>query len=102
MTAALKDGAYVKGLFLEGAGWNWEHSCLSPSRWSSSPDADHPLRPSSKESRPRACTPSPLYLYRPHRLARAPSFMLPIELKSGTVEPVLTKRGTALLLALAE
>ena len=46
----------------------------------------------------------PLYLYPLRTGSRErPSFMLPLELKAGTVEPEFwTKRATALLLALAE
>ena len=107
VTAAPKDGAYVRGLFLEGAGWNWEHSCLCE------PEAMELIYPmpiihfkpvESKKSKTKGMYASPLYLYPLRTGSRErPSFMLPIELKSGTVEPEFwTKRGTALLLALAE
>ena len=102
-----QDGAYVKGLFLEGAGWNWEHGCLcepEPMELIYPMPIIHFKPVESKKSKAKGVYVCPLYLYPLRTGSRErPSFMLPLELKSGTVEPEFwTKRGTALLLALAE
>eukprot|EP00965_Chrysotila_dentata_P164288 5424923-Pleurochrysis_carterae.AAC.5 len=58
----------------------------------------------AKKSKGKGTYPCPLYLYPLRTGSRErPSFMLMIELKAGAVEAeAWVKRGTALLLALAE
>ena len=107
VTAAPKDGALVKGLHLEGAGWNWEHSCLcepEPMELIYSMPMIHFKPVEAKKSKGKGLYACPLYMYPLRTGSRErPSFMLPIDLKSGSVEgDFWTKRGTALLLSLAE
>lgn len=104
---APKEGAYIKGLWLEGAGWSAEQSCLCE------PEAMKliyampiihfkPVEARTKRSA-RGVYQCPLYMYPLRTGSRErPSFMLTVELKSGaSTEPEhWVKRGTALLLAL--
>ena len=99
-----KEGAYIYGMFLEGARWDSKNSCLT--------DA-HPLelianmplvhfQPSEgKKKSGKGLYVCPLYLYPVRTGTRErPSFMLPVELKSGEFDgDYWTKRGTALLLS---
>merc|ERR1711988_78289 len=107
ITARPKEGAYVKGLFLEGAGWNYDNSCLTepePMELIYSMPIIHFKPVEAKKSKAKGMYACPLYLYPLRTGSRErPSWMLNIDLKSGNAEPeVWTKRGTALLLALAE
>jgi len=102
-----KEGAFVKGLFLEGAGWNYDNSCLNepePMELIYSMPIIHFKPVEAKKSKAKGMYACPLYLYPLRTGSRErPSWMLNIDLKSGNAEPeVWTKRGTALLLALAE
>ena len=107
VAAPPKDGSYVKGLYLEGAGWNWEHGCLcepEPMELIYPMPIIHFKPIENKKSVKKGVYICPLYLYPLRTGSRErPSFMLALELKAGTVEPEFwTKRATALLLALAE
>jgi len=106
VAAPPKEGAYVKGLFLEGAGWSYDNSCLcepEPMELVYSMPMIHFKPVEAKKSKAKGIYACPLYLYPLRTGSRErPSFMLNIDLKSGAAEPeVWTKRGTALLLALA-
>jgi len=107
ISAKPKEGAYVKGLFLEGAGWSYDNSCLcepEPMELIYSMPIIH-FRPQEvKKSKSKGIYACPLYLYPLRTGSRErPSWMLNIDIKSGAAEPELwTRRGTALLLALAE
>ena len=100
-----KDGAYVRGVYLEGGGWDGELNCLCE------PNAmelmvSMPIihfRPKRKEGKPKtkgiySC---PLYMYPVRTGTRErPSFVVAVDLPSGQAVPEhWTKRGTALLLA---
>ena len=102
-----KEGVYVQGLFVEGAKWNKDDSCLAEPDPMQLFDFLPLIHFNPIESRKGAAAKgiyrSPMYLY-PHRTGsrERPSFMGVIELKSGLVEPEFwTQRGTAVLLALA-
>jgi len=102
-----KEGAYVKGTFLEGAGWNYDNSCLTepePMELIYSMPIIHFKPVEAKKTKAKGMYQCPLYLYPLRTGSRErPSWMLNIDVKSGNAEPeVWTKRGTALLLALAE
>ena len=97
----------VRGLFLEGAGWNYDASNLcepEPMELVYNMPMLHFKPVESKKSKAKGMYACPLYLYPLRTGSRErPSFMLYIDIKSGAVEPeVWIKRGTALLLATAE
>merc|ERR1711998_738254 len=100
-----KEGAYIKGLFLEGAGWNYEHSCLrdpDPMELIYNMPIIH-FKPVEAKKKPgKGLYSCPLYMYPLRTGSRErPSFMLAVDLKSGTHESDhWVKRGTALLLSL--
>jgi len=102
-----KEGAYVKGLFLEGAGWNYEQSCLAEPEpmeliYSMPVIQFKPVETRSRGSK-RGFYQCPLYMYPLRTGSRErPSYMITVDLKSGpNTEPEhWVKRGTALLLAL--
>ena len=107
ITARPKEGAFVKGLFLEGAGWSYDNSCLCEPEAMElvySMPIIHFKPVEAKKSKAKGMYACPLYLYPLRTGSRErPSWMLNIEIKSGNADPdVWTKRGTALLLALAE
>jgi len=107
ISAKPKEGAYVKGLFLEGAGWSYDNSCLcepEPMELIYSMPIIHFRPQEAKKSKSKGIYACPLYLYPLRTGSRErPSWMLNIDIKSGAAEPELwTRRGTALLLALAE
>jgi dynein heavy chain len=107
VTQGPQEGAYVKGLFLEGAGWSYDNSALcepEPMELIYSMPIIHFKPVEAKKSKAKGMYACPLYLYPLRTGSRErPSWMLNIELKSGQAEPeAWTKRGTALLLALAE
>eukprot|EP00163_Fabomonas_tropica_P002875 TRINITY_DN1232_c0_g1_i1.p1 TRINITY_DN1232_c0_g1~~TRINITY_DN1232_c0_g1_i1.p1 ORF type:complete len:4516 (+),score=1594.38 TRINITY_DN1232_c0_g1_i1:127-13674(+) len=102
--AAPKEGALVKGLFLEGASWNHEHAHL---------DEPVPMelvcplpmilfKPvEQRKKTSKGVYSCPCYYY-PIRTGtrERPSFMLAIDLKSGEQEPDFwTRRGTAILMS---
>jgi dynein heavy chain len=107
ITESPTEGAYIRGLFLEGAGWDHENSALcdpEPMQLIYNIPIIH-FRPlESKKSKTKSTYACPLYLYPLRTGSRErPSFMLPVDLKFGAASPeVWTCRGTALLLALAE
>lgn len=101
-----KEGAYVSGLFLEGARWDGDGGALAepePMQLYAPMPIIH-FRPREAVKTPaRGMYRCPLYLY-PLRTGtrERPSFMTFVELKSGAREPEFwVKRGTALLLALS-
>ena len=96
----------MKGLFLEGAGWEPENSCLTE------PKAMELVLPmpiflfkpvENKRKSTKGIYSCPMYLYPIRTGSRErPSFMIMVELKSGSADPDhWIKRGTALLLSLA-
>ncbi|KAI5057584.1 hypothetical protein GOP47_0027599 [Adiantum capillus-veneris] len=101
-----KDGIFVKGLFLEGAGWDKDNECLKepqPMELIVPMPIMHFKPMVSKKKPTKGIYMCPLYLYPIRTGSRErPSFLLYVTLKSGTVSPDhWVKRGTALLLALA-
>ncbi|TMW60768.1 hypothetical protein Poli38472_000810 [Pythium oligandrum] len=107
ITAGPKDGAYVKGLILEGARWDFDHDCLTephPMELHSNMPILHFKPVESKKKSSKGLYSCPLYLY-PLRTGtrERPSFMIAVDLKSGAGKSpdVWTKRGTALLLSLS-
>ena len=102
-----KEGAFVKGLFLEGAGWSYDNSCLcepEPMELVYHMPIIHFKPVEAKKSKAKGMYACPLYLYPLRTGSRErPSWMLNIDIKSGQSEPeTWVKRGTAMLLALAE
>jgi len=106
LTQAPKEGVYVKGIYLEGAGWDFENACLME------PEPQELIVPipiihfkpvENKKKTGRGIYSSPLYMYPVRTGTRErPSFMINVELKSGAADPELwIKRGAALLLSLA-
>jgi dynein heavy chain len=101
-----KEGAYVHGLFLEGARWDYEHGCLSdasPMVLISNMPVIHFKPVENKKKLSKALYTCPMYLY-PIRTGtrERPSFMVSVELKAGNVPgDFWVKRGCALLLSTA-
>eukprot|EP01029_Cantina_marsupialis_P005820 TRINITY_DN1630_c1_g4_i2.p1 TRINITY_DN1630_c1_g4~~TRINITY_DN1630_c1_g4_i2.p1 ORF type:complete len:1526 (+),score=559.26 TRINITY_DN1630_c1_g4_i2:3370-7947(+) len=101
-----KEGAYIKGMFLEGASWSIEDSHLcepAPMQLFCMMPIIHFKPVSGKKSKTKGMYTCPLYLY-PIRTGtrERPSFICPVDLKSGNYDSEFwTKRGTALLLSLA-
>ncbi|CAK4669134.1 unnamed protein product [Aphanomyces euteiches] len=102
-----KDSAYVKGLFLEGARWDFEHDCLTepnPMDLCCNMPMIHFKPVETKKKASKGTYSCPLYMY-PIRTGtrERPSFMIAVDLKCGPGKSpdVWTKRGTALLLSLS-
>jgi len=100
-----KEGVYIKGLFLEGAGWNHDHGVLaepSPMELVVPMPILHLKPVESKKKFNKGMYSCPCY-YFPVRTGtrERPSFILAVDLKSGNSEPDhWVKRGTALLCSL--
>ena len=102
------EGVYVRGLFLEGAGWNAKEKCLCEPTPLTELVVEMPvihfkpthLKKSSKTGTYYQC---PLYVYGKRTGTRErPSFVCYVELHAGGAAPEhWIKRGTALLLSLA-
>ena len=102
------EGVYVRGLFLEGAGWNAKEKCLCEPTPLTELVVEMPvihfkpthLKKSSKTGTYYQC---PLYVYGKRTGTRErPSFVCYVELHAGAAAPEhWIKRGTALLLSLA-
>ena len=101
-------GAYISGLSIEGARWDFARSCLTEPNpmelYSAMPIIYFkPIESKKKISKdPKDIYICPCYLYPVRTGSRErPSFMLPVELPSGEAPPDhWVKRGTALLLSL--
>ncbi|CAD7700814.1 unnamed protein product [Ostreobium quekettii] len=103
---APKDGVYVKGMFLEGAGWDAENGCLCEPQPMELvvPMPIVLFRPAeNKKKSQKGVYVCPLYMYPIRTGSRErPSFMINVDLKSGLADPDhWIMRGTALLLSLA-
>ncbi|XP_060896803.1 dynein axonemal heavy chain 2-like [Labrus mixtus] len=100
-----KDGVFIRGLFLEGAGWDKKNSCLVEAEPMQMvcpiPTINFkPVENRKKMSKSMYLCPCYFYPVRSGGAGRA-SFVVSIELKSGAVTPDhWIKRGTALLLSL--
>ncbi len=101
-----KEGVYVSGLFLEGAGWDYEGGCLTE------PQPMELIVPmpillfkpvENKKKTQKGIYVCPLYLYPVRTGTRErPSFMIFVDLRSGSADADhWIMRGTALLLSLA-
>ncbi|CUG06458.1 dynein heavy chain, putative [Bodo saltans] len=100
-----KDGAYVRSIYLEGAGWDGESNCLvepNPMELMVSMPIIH-FRPKRREGKPKTkgIYQCPLYMYPVRTGTRErPSFVVAVDLGSGQSQSDhWVKRGTALLLA---
>nr|XP_040043942.1 dynein heavy chain 2, axonemal isoform X1 [Gasterosteus aculeatus aculeatus] len=104
LTYPPKDGVYVRGLFLEGAGWCQMTSCLveaEPMKMVCPFPTIHFKPVENRKKAAKSMYLCPCYYY-PVRSGGAdrPSFVVGIELKSGSVTPDhWIKRGTALLMS---
>ncbi|XP_062240587.1 dynein axonemal heavy chain 2 [Platichthys flesus] len=100
-----KDGVFVRGLFLEGAGWDKRNSCLleaEPMQMSCPIPTIHFKPVENRTKMGKAMYLCPVY-YFPVRSGRAgrASFVVGVKLKSGAATPDhWIKRGTALLMSL--
>ncbi|TPP51272.1 Dynein heavy chain and region D6 of dynein motor family protein [Leishmania donovani] len=103
-----KKGAYVRGIFLEGAGWNGEANTLcepKPMELIVSMPVIH-FKPKLRSGKAKSASvyECPLYMY-PIRTGtrERPSYVVAVDLESGDAVPeTYTKRGTALLLSTDE
>jgi len=100
-----KEGAYISGIFLEGAGWDVDGSALTeprPMELIVSMPIIH-FRPKRREARVKltGVYSAPMYMYPVRTGTRErPSFVLAVDLPTGSAQPEhWTKRGTALLLS---
>jgi len=103
---APKEGVYVKGMFLEGGGWDLEAGCLvepEPMELIVAMPIVHFKPVENKRKANKGVYLCPLYMYPVRTGSRErPSFMISLDLKAGTVDPDhWVKRGTACLLSLA-
>ncbi|KAM4714769.1 dynein axonemal heavy chain 2 [Anableps anableps] len=100
-----EDGVYVRGLYLEGAGWNRKNSYLveaEPMQMVCPIPTIYFKPVENRKKMSKSMYLCPCY-YLPERSARGgrPSFVVAIELRSGAVAPDhWIKRGTALLMSL--
>ena len=106
IAAGPKEGVYVKGMFLEGAGWDHAAGCLAepePMELIVSMPIIHFKPTESKRKASRSVYSCPLYMYPVRTGTRErPSFMVFVDLKAGAADADhYVKRGTALLLALS-
>ena len=100
-----KEGAYIKGLFLEGARWDLDAGCLSepkPMELFCPMPIIHFKPVESRKKSGKGLHACPAYAYPVRTGSREnPSFMIEVDLKSGPRDSAFwTKRGTALLLSL--
>ncbi|KAK1153304.1 dynein heavy chain 2, axonemal [Acipenser oxyrinchus oxyrinchus] len=100
-----KDGVFVKGLFLEGAGWDQKNSSLveaQPMQLVCPIPTIHFKPVENKKKSGKGTYACPCY-YFPNRagLSGRASFVVGVDLKSGAMQPDhWIKRGTALLMSL--
>ncbi|KAK7469837.1 hypothetical protein BaRGS_00036166 [Batillaria attramentaria] len=105
VTGAPKDGVLIKGLFLQGAGWDRKNSLLieaAPMQLVCAMPSIHFKPCEIKKRAPKGMYTCPCYYY-PNRAGGGgrPSFVVAVDLKSGE-KPAdhWIKRGTALLMSL--
>lgn len=106
ITAHPKEGVYVRGLFLDGARWDFDHNCLAeplPMELFCAMPILH-FQPVENKKKVKGVYSAPVYLYPVRTGTRErPSYMIAADLKAGAHSSEFwTKRGTALLLALAQ
>merc|ERR1712185_810713 len=106
ITQYAKDGAYIRGLFLEGARWDSDNGFLPepiPMELMATMPVIHFKPVENKKKVTKGIYSCPLYMYPIRTGSRErPSYVSSVELKSGRAAPELwIKRGTALLLATA-
>ena len=106
VTQVPKEGVYIKGAFLEGAGWDFENGCLvepEPMELIVPMPIIHFKPVENKKKVPKGVYLCPMYLYPVRTGTRErPSYVISVELKSGSSDPGhWVKRGTAMLLSLA-
>jgi len=100
------EGAYMSGMFLEGASWNAKKHCLddpAPMELTSPMPIVHFLPKESTRRKKKDMYETPLYLY-PRRTGsrERPSYMLSLDISVGErSSEYFVKRGTALLLSLS-
>ena len=100
------EGAYMSGMFLEGACWDSKNHCLSdpaPMELTSPMPIVHFLPKETSRRKKKDMYACPLYLY-PRRTGsrERPSYMLSLDLSTGERDTTyFIKRGTALLLSLS-
>jgi dynein heavy chain len=105
VTQSPKEGAYVRGIYLEGAGWDSERQSLcepNPMELICNMPIIHFKPIELKKKNIKGIYSCPLYMYPVRTGTRErPSFVLPVDLNSGpNVDPDhWAKRGTAMLLA---
>ncbi|XP_016786964.1 dynein axonemal heavy chain 2 isoform X3 [Pan troglodytes] len=100
-----KDGVWVRGLYLEGAGWDRKNSCLveaEPMQLVCLMPTIHFRPAESRKKSAKGMYSCPCYYY-PNRAGSSDraSFVIGIDLRSGSMTPDhWIKRGTALLMSL--
>uniref|UniRef100_A0A480IBM2 Dynein heavy chain 2, axonemal n=1 Tax=Sus scrofa TaxID=9823 RepID=A0A480IBM2_PIG len=100
-----KDGVWVRGLYLEGAGWDRKNSCLveaEPMQLVCLMPTIHFRPTESRKKSAKGMYSCPCYYY-PNRAGSSDraSFVIGIDLRSGTMpSDHWIKRGTALLMSL--
>ncbi|XP_052771287.1 dynein axonemal heavy chain 2-like isoform X2 [Mya arenaria] len=105
ITGPPKDGVYIKGLFLQGAGWDKKNQCLieaTPMQLVCQIPTIHFKPVENKKKVTKGIYTCPCYYY-PNRTGAMgrPSFIVAVELKSGEKSADhWAKRGTALLMSL--
>jgi dynein heavy chain len=105
LTTSPKEGAYIKGMFLEGARWDMEGGHLgepNPMELYCLMPIVHFKPVESRKKSTKGLHAMPMYFYPIRTGSREdPSFMIEVDLKTGPRESQFwTKRGAALLLSL--
>jgi len=101
-----KDGVFIRGLYLEGAGWDKKNQCLieaSPMELTSAVPTIHFKPSESKKKSSKGLYTAPCY-YFPNRAGAngRESFVVAVDLKAGSVSADhWVKRGAALLMSLS-
>lgn len=105
ITQQPKDGVWIRGLFLEGAGWDKKNACLveaEPMQLVSSMPTIHFKPVENKKKSGKGVYACPCYYY-PNRAGTSgrASFVVAVDLKAGAMtSDHWIKRGTALLMSL--